>query len=66
MLPVEKDVEVYTLLGVLLTLRHVIPHLASQEAESHGMRGSFGMKSRDVEIRVSKEQLLQVFAVYII
>ena len=50
----------YTLLGVLLSLRHMIPHLASQESESHGMRGSFGMKSKEPEIRVSKQQLIQV------
>jgi huntingtin len=61
-LPVDKDHDVYTILGVILCLRHVMPHLSqsSLSARSQGLKDSFGYREMEKEEGVSVEQLLKV------
>ncbi len=58
--PVKEDRNVQMLLGVMLCLRHAIPHLASQEVKDHSMKGSFGVTKKEAITGVTSEQLLQV------
>ena len=61
MLPVDKEHDVYTILGVILCLRHVMPHLSkSVSPSSQGLKDSFGYREQDKEEGVSNEQLLKV------
>ncbi len=66
LLPVDEEKEVYSLLGVFLALRHLLPHLSSADLDSQGqghdpmMKDSFGGKAKEIEVKVNPEQLLQV------
>ena len=60
-LPVDKEHDVYTILGVILCFRHVMPHLAqSLNGRSQGLKDSFGFRETEKEEGVSTEQLLKV------
>ena len=60
-LPVDKEHDVYTILGVILCLRHIMPHLAqSLNSRSQGLKDSFGFREMEKEEGVSTEQLLKV------
>ncbi|KAK7109044.1 hypothetical protein V1264_013160 [Littorina saxatilis] len=59
--PVDKEHDVYTILGVILCFRHVMPHLAqSHNARSQGLKDSFGFREMEKEEGVSTEQLLKI------
>ncbi|XP_071947754.1 huntingtin-like isoform X2 [Antedon mediterranea] len=56
-----KEQGVHMLLGVLLTLRHIIPHLSSKDDRDHSMKGSFGKMRQEEEKHVSINQLIQIY-----
>nr|CAM12495.1 Huntingtin [Branchiostoma floridae] len=61
-IPIQEDRKSHTLLGVLLCLRHLVPHLATlQDLEDDSLKGSFGVTKKDPELSVSTEQLVQIF-----
>ena len=41
--PLTNDLPVHTILGVLICLRGMVPHLDSDQTK-HGIKGSFGAK----------------------
>ena len=61
-IPIEDATQTYTLLGVLLALRHLLPQVAAQEVSQQGGRhkGSLGRKVKDAEVKISVRQLQQV------
>ncbi len=59
-IPVHADRNVYALLGVFQTLRHMVPHLANQDSHDESLKGSFGVMTREQEVKVSSEQIIQV------
>lgn len=61
-LPVDKEHDVYNILGVILCLRHVMPHLSqtSLTSRSQGLKDSFGYREAEKEEGVSMEQLLKI------
>ncbi|XP_078588724.1 huntingtin-like isoform X3 [Branchiostoma floridae x Branchiostoma japonicum] len=61
-IPIHEDRKSHTLLGVLLCLRHLVPHLATlQDLEDDSLKGSFGVTKKDPELSVTTEQLVQIF-----
>ena len=53
--PVCDDTEVPLLLGLFLSLRHMVPHLgASEPGDTHGL------SVREEDVTVSIQQLIQV------
>lgn len=62
LIPVNRDHPVYLILGVLLCIRHLIPHLS--EKSTHPtvvLRGSIGVTMKEEEINVHDDQLIQVY-----
>ncbi|KAL8615828.1 hypothetical protein ACOMHN_048536 [Nucella lapillus] len=60
-LPVDKDHDVYSQLGVMLCLRHVLPHLSpALTHHSQGLKDSFGYREAEREEGISSEQLLKI------
>ena len=57
--PVSEETEVPLLLGLFLSLRHMVPHLGDT-TYSTPLQGSFGTSSRDEEVKVTTQQLVQV------
>ncbi|XP_066278564.1 huntingtin-like isoform X4 [Branchiostoma lanceolatum] len=61
-IPIQEDRKNHTLLGVLLCLRHLVPHLATlHDLEDDSLKGSFGVTKKDPELSINTEQLVQVF-----
>ncbi|XP_019635502.1 PREDICTED: huntingtin-like [Branchiostoma belcheri] len=61
-IPIQEDRKSHTLLGVLLCLRHLVPHLATlHDLEDDSLKGSFGVTKKDPELSVNTEQLVQIF-----
>ena len=67
MLPFSVDENSPTYCGVLLCLRHIVPHLANEEQEDEVvMRGSFGVihpqkrQSNEEMLEKEEKQLLRV------
>ncbi len=58
--PVSEDTAAHTLLGVLQTLRQVVPHLGASAQPEDSLRDSFGAKTKQERIGVSTQQLVQV------
>lgn len=58
--PVSDQTDTYTLLGVLLAMRHLIPHLVTLEVHHSALKGSFGQKSKNTEVKIDTKQLIQV------
>ncbi|KAM6136507.1 huntingtin isoform 2-T2 [Phoenicopterus ruber ruber] len=58
--PVEDDHPTLLILGVLLTLRYLIP-LLQQQVKDTSLKGSFGVTRKETEISPSPEQLIQVY-----
>ena len=56
----SEDIRVYTLLGVFLTLRHMIPHLTNQNHQELSLKGSFGVMTQEQEVKVNAQQIIQV------
>lgn len=59
LVPVEDDHPTLLILGVLLTLRYLIP-LLQQQVKDTSLKGSFGVTRKETEISPSPEQLIQV------
>ncbi|OXB75761.1 UNVERIFIED_CONTAM: hypothetical protein H355_013370 [Colinus virginianus] len=60
LIPVEDDHPTLLILGVLLTLRYLIP-LLQQQVKDTSLKGSFGLTRKEAEISPSPEQLVQVY-----
>ena len=59
-IPVSEDTPSHTLLGVLLTLRHIMPHLSTSTEQEDALRDSFGAKVKQEKVTISTQQLMQV------
>ncbi|XP_052100645.1 huntingtin-like [Mytilus californianus] len=64
-IPVDGDQPQYLLLGILLCLRTLIPHLSDPANQDHGMKGSFGNTTKDKEDTGNKEQLIKVLQILV-
>ncbi|XP_019381604.1 PREDICTED: huntingtin isoform X1 [Gavialis gangeticus] len=60
LVPVEDEHPTLLILGVLLTLRYLIP-LLQQQVKDTSLKGSFGVTRKEAEISPSPEQLIQVY-----
>ncbi|CAJ0958005.1 unnamed protein product [Ranitomeya imitator] len=60
LVPVEDDRPTLLILGVLLTLRYLIP-LLQQQVKDTSLKGSFGETRKEAEISPSAEQLMQIY-----
>uniref|UniRef100_A0ACB8E7E6 Uncharacterized protein n=1 Tax=Sphaerodactylus townsendi TaxID=933632 RepID=A0ACB8E7E6_9SAUR len=58
--PIEDEYPTVLILGVLLTLRYLIP-LLQQQVKDTSLKGSFGMIRKETEISPSLSQLIQVY-----
>lgn len=57
--PMENEYPSVLILGVLLTLRYLIP-LLQQQVKDTSLKGSFGVIRKEMEISPSLDQLIQV------
>ncbi|XP_063780391.1 huntingtin isoform X3 [Pseudophryne corroboree] len=60
LVPVEDEHPTLLILGVLLTLRYLIP-LLQQQVKDTSLKGSFGVTRKEAEISPSLEQLTQIY-----
>ena len=64
--PLTDELPAYTILGVLLCFRNIVPHLTDLDQDKKGMKGSFGAKKspfspdHDKDRIIEKKQYLQV------
>ncbi|XP_061440675.1 huntingtin [Rhineura floridana] len=58
--PMENEYPSVLILGVLLTLRYLIP-LLQQQVKDTSLKGSFGVIRKEMEISPSLDQLIQVY-----
>lgn len=63
LVPVEDEHSTVLILGVLLTLRYLVP-LLQQQVKDTSLKGSFGVTRKEMEVSPSTEQLLQVGATW--
>lgn len=57
--PVDEEHSSHLILGVLLTLRYLMPLLQQQDA-STSLKGSFGVMQKEADVSPTPEQLIQV------
>lgn len=55
----EEEHPTLLILGVLLTLRYLVP-LLQQQVKDTSLKGSFGVTRKELEVSFSAEQLVQV------
>uniref|UniRef100_A0A8C7ACU7 Huntingtin n=1 Tax=Neovison vison TaxID=452646 RepID=A0A8C7ACU7_NEOVI len=60
LVPVESEHSTLLILGVLLTLRYLVPLLQPQVKDT-SLKGSFGVTRKELEVSPSTEQLIQVY-----
>ncbi|MBN3286431.1 HD protein, partial [Polyodon spathula] len=60
MVPVEEEHPAALILGVLLTLRYLMP-LLQQHVKDTSLKGSFGVTRKEAEVSPTQEQLVQVY-----
>ncbi|XP_013013172.2 huntingtin isoform X3 [Cavia porcellus] len=60
LVPVEEEHPTLLILGVLLTLRYLVP-LLQQQVKDTSLKGSFGVTQKEMEVSPSAEQLVQVY-----
>uniref|UniRef100_A0A8D2ABU0 Huntingtin n=1 Tax=Sus scrofa TaxID=9823 RepID=A0A8D2ABU0_PIG len=60
LVPVEEEHGTLLILGVLLTLRYLVP-LLQQQVKDTSLKGSFGVTRKEMEVSPSTEQLVQVY-----
>ncbi|XP_019513502.1 PREDICTED: huntingtin isoform X6 [Hipposideros armiger] len=60
LVPVEDEHPTLLVLGVLLTLRYLVP-LLQQQVKDTSLKGSFGVTRKEMEVSPSTEQLVQVY-----
>uniref|UniRef100_A0AAV2LJ79 Huntingtin n=1 Tax=Knipowitschia caucasica TaxID=637954 RepID=A0AAV2LJ79_KNICA len=58
--PVDDEHPTHLILGVLLTLRYLIP-LLLQQVNTSSIKGSFGVTKKEADVQPTPEQLLQVY-----
>lgn len=61
LVPIEDEHPTLLVLGVLLTLRYLVP-LLQQQVKDTSLKGSFGVTRKEMEVSPSTEQLIQVGA----
>lgn len=59
LVPVDEERLSHLILGVLLTLRYLMP-LLQQQVNTISLKGSFGVMKKEADIQPTPEQLLQV------
>lgn len=59
LIPVDEAHPSHLILGVLLTLRSLIP-LLQQQVSTISLKGSFGVTRKETDVQPTPEQLLQV------
>lgn len=59
LVPVDDEHPSHLILGVLLTLRYLMP-LLQQHVNSTSLKGSFGVMRKEADVQPTPEQLLQV------
>lgn len=59
LVPMEEEHSTLLILGVLLTLRCLVP-LLQQQVKDTSLKGSFGVTRKEMEVSPSVEQLVQV------
>ncbi len=57
--PVDEEHSSHLILGVLLTLRYLMP-LLQQQAPNTSLKGSFGLVRKEADVTPTPEQLIQV------
>ncbi|XP_012592809.1 huntingtin isoform X2 [Microcebus murinus] len=60
LVPIEDEHSTLLILGVLLTLRYLVP-LLQQQVKDTSLKGSFGVTRKEMEVSPSAEQLVQVY-----
>ncbi|XP_071359998.1 huntingtin isoform X2 [Trachinotus anak] len=60
LLPVDEEHPSHLILGVLLTLRYLMP-LLQQQVNTTSLKGSFGVMRKEADVQPTPEQLLQVY-----
>ncbi|KAF3687242.1 Huntingtin Huntington disease protein -like protein [Channa argus] len=60
LLPVDEEHPSHLILGVLLTLRYLMP-LLQQQVNTTSLEGSFGVMRKEADVQPTPEQLLQVY-----
>ncbi|XP_041838863.1 huntingtin isoform X2 [Melanotaenia boesemani] len=60
LVPVDEEHPSHLILGVLLTLRYLMP-LLQQQVNTTSLKGSFGVMKKESDVQPSPEQLLQVY-----
>ncbi|KAK7161523.1 hypothetical protein R3I94_004262 [Phoxinus phoxinus] len=58
--PVDEEHSSHLILGVLLTLRYLMP-LLQQQAPNSSLKGSFGLVRKEADVTPAPEQLVQVY-----
>ncbi|XP_061534390.1 huntingtin isoform X8 [Phycodurus eques] len=58
--PVDEEHLSHLILGVLLTLRYLMP-LLQQQVNTTSLKGSFGVMKKEADVQPTSEQLLQVY-----
>ncbi|XP_061130027.1 huntingtin isoform X4 [Syngnathus typhle] len=58
--PVDEEHLSHLILGVLLTLRYLMP-LLQQQVNTTSLKGSFGVMKKEADVQPTPEQLLQVY-----
>lgn len=59
LVPVDEERPSHLILGVLLTLRYLMP-LLQQQVNTISLKGSFGVMKKEADVQPTPEQLLQV------
>eukprot|EP00066_Takifugu_rubripes_P022022 XP_011611288.1 PREDICTED: huntingtin isoform X1 [Takifugu rubripes] len=60
LVPVDEEHHSHLILGVLLTLRYLMP-LLQQQVNTISLKGSFGVMQKEADVQPAPEQLLQVY-----
>uniref|UniRef100_G3Q318 Huntingtin n=1 Tax=Gasterosteus aculeatus aculeatus TaxID=481459 RepID=G3Q318_GASAC len=60
LVPVDEEHPSHLILGVLLTLRYLMP-LLQQQVNTTSLKGSFGVMRKEADVQPTPEQLLQVY-----
>ncbi|XP_058495756.1 huntingtin isoform X3 [Solea solea] len=60
LVPVDEEHPSHLILGVLLTLRYLMP-LLQQQVNTSSLKGSFGVMRKEADVQPTPEQLLQVY-----
>ncbi|XP_054459695.1 huntingtin [Anoplopoma fimbria] len=60
LVPVDEEHPSHLVLGVLLTLRYLMP-LLQQQVNTTSLKGSFGVMRKEADVQPTPEQLLQVY-----